>query len=196
MATLNFDYDEYYRLLVELFTTDQQGGALAKLSKVRHTYEDMQLYFDGAIKWEQVKTRTYFRLSFLQHKKGEKFLPIERIGRKKLKQAMEDLRLAVGIPDQFDCEGSGCYKRCMGLIKKIIAMDEARGVKTIRDTRVFLDYFTYNPRIIKKEVYFIENDYRKLVYKKIRNARKADENIILAELCEKAWSEIRAKYEC
>ncbi|MCR5832944.1 MAG: hypothetical protein K6G36_03410 [Candidatus Saccharibacteria bacterium] len=193
-----FNANEYYSLLLELFNTDQQDGALAKLMKVRHTYEEMELYIDGVIRWEEVKNRTYFRLRYLQPKKGEGFTPIYKIPRKRVLDAMARLRYSVGIPDDENFEPSGCWARCLKLVGEIVEIDKKRGVETIDNFKKLLDCFSYNPRPVgeNRDIKFIENDFRRFVYRKIQLARKAgDQDITLFNICKSAWYEFKAKYD-
>lgn len=189
-----YDYKKYCSVSLSLFSSDQRKGALAKFAKARKTwYEIVILHGTCGVSWYDIdpEYRFYFRLRFLDGKKLKNPMPIDKVPVGRFNAAVKKLSNAVGFVTKDRSKPTGCNKRCRGLVEQIIEMDNDRKVDTIPDVDKFLDRLTFDLRRINGEVYYIDQDFRRLVLAKIENAIKENKEFALEQLCEEAWQELK-----
>ena len=189
----------FYEKTAELFRGP--NSAIAKFARTRNMYEALK---DYAKNREQNRyypvddsVLEYFHDHFLIYCLKGEYIPeafskadrVRNASSKTFDAAFYDLRCAV-------CDNiypiSGCYKRCIGLIKEIISIDEQRGLKTVTNNQENIDKMLYtftlctatkNGKTIP--VYDMMRRYVSSRFWLMENRDKS-----LLELCTEAWKEI------
>ncbi|MBR3329201.1 hypothetical protein IKG29_01565 [Candidatus Saccharibacteria bacterium] len=164
----------YFEILSELFLgSKKEAAALNKYARVRHTQHEILLLGRGfSLNEISSSLKRYFERRFLPEG-----VTIKTATTKQMKEAQTRLYYAVN---------EGCYNRCFRLVNELNSVLNEAKLTTIDSIERFLNYFTFDYKIVKDEfgrikyepyhsepvLIFFDEWHRKSFASEIRNLKR------------------------